>query len=113
MSFCSSVSVKSTTCQCSLAGGAPAAGPLPIDWSVNKRFQRVPDSAGPPREGGFHVCGFEDDLGVREAKLGEAGGRVGLIAAAIPRLLCRRSVVSQAVGFDHQAYFRPVEVNLE
>jgi hypothetical protein len=59
------------------------------------------------------VRGLERDLLVREAQAREPGGGVGLVAKAIARLLCRRSVISEAVGLHDEAQIRPVEIDLE
>jgi hypothetical protein len=51
------------------------------------------------------------DLAVGEAQLRQADGGVGVVAAAVGRLLGRRAVIAQAVGLDHQPEHRPVEVD--
>ena len=48
-----------------------------------------------------------------EAQRGEARRGVRLIAAPVTRLLRGRAVVAQAVGLDHEAEVRPVEVDAE
>jgi hypothetical protein len=48
-----------------------------------------------------------------KAKLGKAGGGVGLVAEPVPRLLSGRAVIAQAVGLDDEPKVRPVEVDFE
>ena len=60
-----------------------------------------------------HVVGFVLDLVVGEAQRSEAGGSVGLVAEGVAGLGGGGAVVAPAVGLDHQAEVRPVEVDLE
>ena len=53
------------------------------------------------------------DLGMGKAQVGEAESRVGLIAAAVTRLLRGSAVVSNSIRLDHQPKLRPVEIDEE
>ena len=57
------------------------------------------------------VGGSTEDLGVGEAQGAQAGADVVLVAADVRGLLGRGAVVAEAVGLDHQAEFRPEEVD--
>jgi hypothetical protein len=59
------------------------------------------------------VVWLVSDLPSREAKAGETGGDMCLVAQAIPCLLGGGTVVAQTVGLDDQAQFRPVEIHPE
>ena len=50
-------------------------------------------------------------LGVREAKRGDAGRDVRLVASPVSRLLGGRPVVAQAICLDDEAKLRPIEVD--
>lgn len=53
------------------------------------------------------------DLRVGEAQAGETRRGVGLVAKAVPGLRGRRTVVSQAIGFNDEPNRGPVEVHPE
>ena len=59
------------------------------------------------------MAAVERDLPVREPQLGEAGGRVDLVAEAVACLLSGSAVVTQAVGLDDEPELRPEEVDPE
>src|SRR3954469_19911412 len=61
----------------------------------------------------FHLPGLVADLCVGEAQARKARPGMGLVAEVVARLLRGSAVVAQAVGFDHEAEGRPVEVDAE
>ena len=53
------------------------------------------------------------NLSVGEAQRGQTRGHVGLVPSVVTRLLSRRAVVAESVGFHDEPEVRPVEVDLE
>ena len=66
------------------------------------------------RDGGesrFDAVGLEPHLRAGEAQRRQAGGRVSLVSEAVASLLHGRAVIAEAVRLDHEAEFRPEEID--
>ena len=58
------------------------------------------------------MIGLELHLSPSKPERRQSGGGVRLVAQAVPGLLGRRAMVSQAVGLDDQPEIGPVEIDL-
>ncbi len=101
-----------------LGGITGGMGGLPGDGRRHARPRRLGDvdrlqPPGHRRDGALDLTGFVSHLPVREPETCQPRRGMGLIPAAIARLLDGSAVVGEAVGLDDQTQIAPVEVDDE